>query len=72
MSGNESPAQICMEPALLNSKDAAAALGGISVRTLDELRKRGRINAKMNGRMAMYTPEELRRYAEDCPDWEPQ
>lgn len=72
MSGNESPTQIGMEPALLNKKAAAEALGGISTSELDRYVKRGDINPRMLGSRVMFEPDELRRFANELPAWAPR
>lgn len=63
--------QITMEPLLLSRDEAAAALGGISTSKLDELYKAGRINPRVLDGRVMFAPDELRRFAAECPAWEP-
>lgn len=63
--------QIVMEPVLLNREEAAAALGGMSVWKLEELYKSGRINPRLLDGRVMFAPDELRRFANECAEWEP-
>ncbi|AER47614.1 hypothetical protein DS6A_60 [Mycobacterium phage DS6A] len=59
-------------PVLLNKRDAAAALGGISIRRLDTLVRDGRLTPVMLGATVMFTPAELARFADELPSWEPK
>lgn len=63
--------QIIMEPVFVNKEDTLAALGGISLRKLNELMKAGRIVPRVLDGRVMFTPEEIRRFAAECPEWEP-
>lgn len=64
--------QIAMEPVFLNKKDTCAALGGISIRKLEEEMRMGRINPQLFAGRVMFTPAEIRRYAAEQPAWEPK
>lgn len=72
MSAGIPPAQISMEPAFLSKKDTCAALGGISIRYLEEEMRRGAINPQTLAGRTVFTPEEIRRYAAEQPAWEPK
>jgi hypothetical protein len=71
-SRSDTPVQITMEPAFLNKKDTCAALGGISVRKLEQEVRRGRITPQVFAGRVMFTPAEVRRYAAEQPTWEPR
>jgi len=62
---------LIMEPVFLNKEETAAALGGISLRKLNELIKARRIFPRALDGRVMFTPDEVRRFAADCPAWEP-
>ncbi|MBE5496857.1 hypothetical protein E3G44_004362 [Mycobacteroides abscessus] len=62
---------LIMEPVFLNKEETAAALGGISLSKLNELMKAGRINPQVLDGRVMFTPDEIRRFAAECPAWEP-
>ncbi len=62
---------LIMEPVFLNKEDTLTALGGISLRKLNELMKAGRIIPRMLDGRIMFTPDEIRRFAAECPTWEP-
>jgi len=63
---------ITLEPVLVDTNAACELLGGISKSTLDTLIIDGRITPKRIGTRVLITPEELRRFAATCPDWEPK
>lgn len=61
--------RITYPPVLLSRDDAAAYLGGISVRKLDALQAEGRvIPAALDGRR-VYPREELDKFAAALPEW---
>lgn len=62
---------LIMEPVFLNKEETTAALGGISLRKLNELMKAGRIIPRVLDGRIMFTPDEVRRFAAECPSWEP-
>ena len=63
-------ASLSFPPRLLSREDAAAYLGGISVRKLDELQAQGRIIPKaLDGRRG-YLRDDLDEFARGLPDWE--
>lgn len=63
--------QVILEPVFVNKEATMAALGGISLRKLNELMKAGRINPQVLDGRVMFTPDEIRRFAAECPAWEP-
>lgn len=63
-------ARLTFVPVLLCREDAAAYLGDISPRKLDELQAQGRlIPKKLDGRRG-YLRADLDAFAEALPDWE--
>jgi hypothetical protein len=70
--GDAAPVQIGMEPVFLNKKDACAALGGISIRKLEEEMRLRRIHPQVFAGRVVFTPAEIRRYAAEQPAWEPK
>jgi hypothetical protein len=63
---------ITIEPVLVDVTTACKLLGGISPRKLDDLVLDGHITPKRIGSRVLFTPEELRRFATACPDWQPK
>jgi hypothetical protein len=63
---------VAVEPELLNTEQACAMLGGISPDKLKELRLAGEIGAKTIGRRIVFPVAEVRRFARECPSWEPK
>lgn len=59
-------------PLLLDKETTAQMLGGISVYKLDELVRAGRISAKQIDRRVVFEVDEVRRFAAECPSWEPR
>lgn len=64
--------QVVMEPAFLGKEATALALGGISIRKLDEFVRAGDINPQVIAGRVVFTPEEIRRFAATMPAWEPR
>jgi hypothetical protein len=63
-------ARLTFVPVLLCREDAAAYLGDISTRKLDELQAQGRlIPKKLDGRR-VYLRADLDEFGESLPDWE--
>ncbi|PKQ59815.1 hypothetical protein B5566_02705 [Mycobacterium sp. MHSD3] len=60
-----------MEPVFVNKEATMAALGGISLSKLNELIKAGRINPQVLDGRVMFAPDEIRRFAAECPFLEP-
>ena len=60
------------EPALVDLDTACQLLANISRDTLKREMRAGRINAQRIGAKIVFRPEELRRYAEARPSWEPR
>lgn len=59
------------EPVLLSKRQAAHALA-ISIWTLDELVRAGQLAAKKLGSRVVFDPDEIRRFADNLPAWEPR
>lgn len=66
------PIEITIEPVLVDVTTACELLGGISRRTLDALVRDGHLTPKTVGTRVLFLPDELRRFAATCPDWEPR
>lgn len=62
-------AHLAYAPVLLGRDEAAAYLGGISIRKLDELQAQGRIIPKALDGRRVYARDELDRFAATLPDW---
>lgn len=63
---------VTIEPEFLDKKATCAMLGGISVFKLDEFMRAGEIVPAMVGNRVMFRPSEIRRFARECPSWEPR
>lgn len=62
--------RLTFTPILLSHEEAAAYLGDISPRKLDELQAQGRIIPKaLDGRRG-YLRDDLDEFARSLPDWE--
>lgn len=72
MSGMDAAVTIGLEPVFLNKKDTCAALGGISVRKLEQEMRAGHITPQVFAGRVVFTPAEIRRYAAEQPSWEPK
>jgi hypothetical protein len=72
LSATVKPVTIVMEPVFIDRPTTRQLLANISDRKLDELIKAGRINPKMIDGKIVFTVEEIRRFAVDCPSWEPR
>ena len=57
---------------LLYDKTAAAEALSTSERRIDELRRAGLLNAVQDGREFKFTLEELQRYVNSLPEFEPR
>jgi hypothetical protein len=72
MSATDQAAPAALEPLFVDKKTAAQLLGNISLRKLNELMYAGRINPQMIDGRTVFAPAELRRFAAECPSWEPR
>lgn len=63
---------LAIEPVLIDVPTACRLLGGISRHKLDQLILDGHITPKSIGTRVVFTPAELRRFADACPDWAPR
>ena len=72
MSSTKPVVTVALEPVLVDKETAAQALGNISIVKLEELMRAGRINPQIIDRRVVFTPDELRRFAAECPAWEPR
>lgn len=66
------PVTVAMEPVFVDKETARKVLGNLSRAKLDELIRAGRINPQVIDGRVVFTPSELRRFAQACPDWEPR
>ena len=62
---------VAIEPVLVDFSVAARMLGGISERKLQDLVRDGRLGAQTIDKRVVFSVDELRRFATDCPAWEP-
>lgn len=59
-------------PKLLYDHDAAAELLSTTPRRIHELRRAGKLAAVHDGRTLKFTLDELERYAQSLPSYEPK
>jgi hypothetical protein len=64
--------QVVVEPPVVDRSTTAQLLGGISIDKLDELVRAGEIAAKTIGKRVVFEVAEIRRFARECPAWEPR
>lgn len=62
---------VAVEPAFLDKTAVCVMLGNISIDKLDQLIRSGDIIAQKVGKRVVITPDEVRRFAAECPSWEP-
>lgn len=67
----KSAVEVQVRPYFLDKPTTAKALGNISIDKLDELLRAGRIVAKVIDRRVVFEPDEVARFARECPSWEP-
>ena len=60
------------KPLLLSRKQTAAVLAGISVWTVDDLVRAGKLTAKKLGARVVFDADEVARFANELPAWEPK
>ncbi|HXD25372.1 MAG TPA: hypothetical protein VN609_05535 [Propionibacteriaceae bacterium] len=70
--GDDDDVVIAMEPLFLNKEATCKALGGISRERLEQLMRAGQIVPKMIGSRVVFPLAEVRRFARECPSWEPK
>ena len=63
--------EINVEPVLVDVPTACTLAGNISRRKLEQLAKDGRITPKMIDGKVVYPIDEIRRFAQSLPSWEP-
>ncbi|MEV5360610.1 helix-turn-helix domain-containing protein [Micrococcus luteus] len=61
-----------LEPPFVDKNTAAQLLGNISTDKLEQLVRAGEIAAKTVGKRVVFEPDEIRRFARECPSWEPR
>lgn len=64
--------QVVVEPPFVDRETTAKLLGGISTDKLDQLVRAGEIAAKTVGKRVVFEVSEVRRFARECPAWEPR
>lgn len=64
--------QVVVEPILVDRDTTAKLLGGISTDKLDQLVRAGEISARQVGKRVVFEVSEIRRFARECPAWEPR
>lgn len=67
-----SEAVVSIEPEFLDKKTTCQVLGNISVDRLEALMRAGEIVPKRIGRHIVFPIAEVRRFARECPSWEPK
>lgn len=72
MTGLPDVAVATVEPEFLDKKTTCHVLGGISRERLEQLMRAGQIVPKMIGSRVVFPLAEVRRFARDCPSWEPK
>ena len=63
---------VTIEPELVDKKTACQMLGGISTDYLETRMRAGDIVPRMVGKRVVFAVEEVRRFARECPSWEPR
>ncbi|KAA1248233.1 helix-turn-helix domain-containing protein [Mycobacterium simiae] len=61
-----------MEPEFIDKNTTCLVLGGISHDRLESLMRAGEIVPKMIGGRVVFPLAEVRRFARECPSWEPR
>lgn len=72
MSDKTEAVEVVVNPVLCDKETTAQLLGRISEFKLDELLRAGRITAKRIDKRVVFDLEEIRRFANDLPAWEPK
>jgi hypothetical protein len=63
---------VSIEPELLDKPTTCAVLGGISIDKLEALMRAGEIVPRRIGNRVVFPVAEIRRFASECPSWEPR
>lgn len=69
---DQSEISIVIEPEFLDKKTTCHVLGGISQDRLEQLMRAGLIVPRVIGARVVFPVEEVRRFARECPSWEPK
>jgi hypothetical protein len=64
--------RVAIEPEFLDKKTTCLVLGGISEDRLEALMRAGEIVPKTIGSRVVFPVAEVRRFARECPSWEPK
>jgi len=68
----EPPVNVSIEPEFLDKKTTCHVLGDISLDRLEALMRAGEIVPKVIGSRVVFPVAEVRRFAQECPSWEPK
>jgi len=63
---------VSIEPEFLDKAATCNMLGGISLDKLETLMRAGEIVPKVIGKRVVFAVAEVRRFARECPSWEPK
>ena len=63
---------VTIEPELVDKQTACQMLGGISVDRLEAFMRAGEIVPRLIGKRVVFRVDEVRRFARECPSWEPR
>lgn len=63
---------VSMEPLFLNKAATCKALGEISLDRLEALMRAGELVPKVIGSRVVFAVDEVRRFANERPSWEPR
>jgi hypothetical protein len=65
-------AVVSVEPEFLDKPTTCQMLGGISLDKLEALMRAGQIVPRRIGKSVVFPVAEVRRFARECPSWEPK
>lgn len=65
-------ALVSIEPEFVDKPTTCQMLGGISSFKLEELMRAGEIVPRVIGKRVVFPVAEVRRFANECPSWEPK
>lgn len=63
---------VAIEPEFLDKDGTCTMLGGISKDKLEALMRAGEIVPRLIGSRIVFPVTEIRRFAAECPSWEPR
>jgi hypothetical protein len=63
---------VSLEPEFLDKATTCQVLGNISEDRLEALMRGGQITPRMIGKRVVFPVSEVRRFARECPSWEPK